>query len=156
MKISIDLTAESIDRALDVIKEYRRQLKEKEAELLKRCAQLGKEVAQQVYGGSVLVSVVAEDDGVLVRANGHNVCFLEFGTGVYADGSRVTAKNVPFEVAPGSWSETQGAHTWSRWIESGKSEATYPFNKERSPGLQMASSTIVLEIRRIAKEVFSS
>ena len=156
MKLVIDGSAESIDRALKELAEYKRKLKDKQTEIVKRCALLGKEIAQRVYGGSVAVSVVPTNGGMKVRANGKSVCFLEFGTGVYADASRITAENVPVEVYPGSWSETEGAHTWSRWIESGKSEMTYPYNRERKPGLQTASTMIVFEIERIAKEVFSN
>ena len=87
----------------------------------------------------VYVEVRRETDDVwVVEANGREVCFIEFGTGVYAHAQDLEhhnmAENVNVLVYPGSWSETHG-RTYQEWIASGREPEKYPFNLEPRPGM---------------------
>lgn len=65
--------------------------------------------------------------GYVITAEGKDVCFLEFGTGMYAGFGSEDTDGLSFEVYPGSWSETH-EHTYEHWLKKkGKSPYDYPF-----------------------------
>lgn len=103
MKITINpLSIASIEDAKKDLVEYQDKLKKLAEELPKALAEFGAEYAQEAYNTTIHnvywdgstdpanISVTAEqtDNGWRVLADGAEVCFVEFGAGVYfnADG----------------------------------------------------------------------
>lgn len=65
--------------------------------------------------------------GYVITAEGKDVCFLEFGTGMYAGFGSEDTGELSFEVYPGSWSDSH-ERTYQHWLKKkGKSPYDYPF-----------------------------
>ena len=101
MKINVDvLSKHSIGNALTAINSYEAKLKRLKEELPKALAEYGMNAATVRFSSSVydillsgswstpniLVSVEQTENGWAVVANGKEVCFIEFGAGVYYNG----------------------------------------------------------------------
>lgn len=164
MKLTANLSYKSLTQLLKDIEAYQNQLKTKCDEFAKRLAEYGSSVAGQAFnmGGlgiippDVTMSVERMDDGKYsIVANGTTVCFLEFGTGLYAGNpSDKYAAQMPFRVEPGSWSKEHGG-TWQDWLDQGKDPNAYPFNAYPVRGMLQAYNAMVDNAERIAREVFS-
>lgn len=102
MKITVDaLSRESIERAIAVLDRYVTKLKRLEVELPKALSEFGAVTAQAIYNNAPMdiapsgswdyanIKVTAREieGGYAVNANGEDVCFVEFGAGVYYNGS---------------------------------------------------------------------
>lgn len=157
MKINCSLDTKSIDKAIRQIERYQKQMPQKLDKLLKNLAELGADTARQVFGSAATVTVDKTENGYTITANGEAVCFLEFGTGVYASvQSEEAYESIPFKVKPGSWSESEeGAHTWSAWLAAGGTPETYPYNHTPRPGMFNAYQKIRDSIAAEAQKVFS-
>ena len=109
---------DSITQALKELKEYQKKLYEIEKKFCVALAEVGRQKAQEIYDGFGLVlneslapgfnqlpksEVVATKDGAKILVNGKDVCFIEFGTGVEADGST----HEGYTFSPGSWSSSE-------------------------------------------------
>ena len=90
MQITINpYDKKSIEKAIKQLNEYKNKLAEKEAEMVRRVAQLGLNVAsvkfnQALYAGTNDVTCRVEQNGTtaIIYAEGEAVGFIEFGTGV--------------------------------------------------------------------------
>lgn len=157
----LELSPESCQDALDELKKYQREISPKLDEVCRRLAELGAQEARMRFArgdhgnGGVTVTVEKIDNGYKIVASGHDVYFIEFGTGVnagvgYGD-SGVPATSVP--VYPGSWSE-QHAQEFSRygywWWQGEKLQGT-----EAEMPMYYAGKAIRENEIRIAREVFS-
>lgn len=149
------LDPDSILAALQALKKHLSEREKKIDEYVMRLAQCGEEAAQRAYGP--LVSVKAHKAGGTweILAEGEQVVFLEFGTGVKTQDHELSGP-LPIEIIPGSWSEgPEGKHTWSQWLESGRRIGKdYPYNTEPRPGMWEAYKAIMENQDRIAHEVF--
>lgn len=111
----------------------------------KRLAEeVAKPIAESEYGYDEGINVYVEKrgDDYAIMAEGDEVCFIEFGAGVYADPSHLFSDKTPFEVRSGSWSEKH-AQTWQRWIEGGNDPEKYPYNVEPRKGMYEAYKAIL-------------
>ena len=157
-KITIDLSAKSIDSALKEVRKYKAWVLAKEKELRQRLAMLGASVASikfstAIYNGTNDVSVRVEDDGSMatIYAEGESVAFIEFGAGdKYGYGYPQAEK---FGVGPGTYPDGKG--NWDNpkgWYIPG-GEHTYG----NPPAMAMygAVQAITEQVTMIAKEVFS-
>lgn len=102
----------------------------------------------------VTVKAVKRDNGWSVVADGEEVCFIEFGTGVYAESGAFLAdearKNLDIIVAPGSWSATH-EQSYQRWYYGGR-QGEYEFNSVPNNALQYAYEQIVFRLQNAAKD----
>ena len=159
--ITVDLfDSGSIDRALAEMLKNKDWVKRQCWEISKILASMGADAARETYGDAgqgITVTVKYGDTykgEASVVATGQDVCFVEFGTGVYADPVHELAGNMPFDVMPGSWSDTEGKHTWSRWFNSGRDVMEYPFNSVPRRGMLEASKTIQSNVANVVHQVF--
>ena len=130
-------------------------LKEKNNIFLQRLCEEGKKVAESLFGSTAVLTIDKIDDNTYsLTASGEAVCFIEFGTGVYADKAHPFALEMPFKVEEGSWSETLGAGTWGRWIASGKDKNKYPYNRMPKRPMYEAYKQMQKLTEEIAKEVY--
>lgn len=117
MKISISLNEESIQSAISKVEEYKKTYRKKIDEFLLKLAEIGYEIEYITYLSADLpldndIKVYPPqkiENGYKITANGKDICFVEFGTGVYAgDAGGYDTKEIPeqIEARPGSWSDT--------------------------------------------------
>ena len=89
MKIKINaLDPESIDNAIRKIERYKNSLQGKVEEILSQLAVMGMEVVDYAYGGNdeeYEISCIVNGNNAMIIAEGSEVVFLEFGTGVYTE-----------------------------------------------------------------------
>lgn len=153
IKISVDTSevTEALAGCEDVLKEYLEQALDR---AIKRLVEdVAKPIAQQEFGFDGAVTVYAEktNDGYAVIAEGEEVCFLEFGAGVYTDNGHPFASEAPFIIKAGSWSETH-AQTWQKWIEAGKDPEKYPYNQPPLRAMYSAYKAILQNYEWIIKD----
>ena len=158
-KITVDLSAKSIDSAIKEIRKYKAWVLEKEKELRQRLAMLGASVASirfstAIYNGTNDVTVRVEDDGstATIYAEGESVAFIEFGSGAKHGYGHPQAGE--FGVGPGTYPDGKG--NWDNpkgWYIPG-GEHTYG----NPPAMAMvaARDTIAEQVMIIAREVFNS
>ena len=114
--ISLELSVDGCNKAIEELKQYKKDIKPKMTEVCKRLAEIGRARAQEIFNdaaanveegnGGVVVTVEPIGNGCKIVASGEDVYFIEFGTGnsagvFYGEGLPVT--RVP--VYPGSYSE---------------------------------------------------
>lgn len=160
MKITCDLT--SLDKAVKQIEDYKKSLPKKLKEVAKNLAEIGVKRAQEVYGGSISVTAEPNESGYTILAEGRAICFLEFGTGMYADSSNIDHyEDMTFLVEPGSWSESEeGAHLYSKWLEThdsleGWNYRGLPLNHVATPGMFEAYLAVSSAVTEEVKKVFA-
>ena len=161
MRISIDpLDPKSVQSALDKIVAYENSLNSKCMELAQRLAEIGMETAQVAYAGAVAegndavdVSIEPTDTGYRIIASGHDVYFVEFGTGVSSGNGYDTSEiTPPVDIQPGSWSEAHDGPFHRNgywWYGKKRYVGTRPYM-----GMYYASKAVKENIERVAKEVF--
>lgn len=153
--ITIELSAVSTKYAARLLKDYARGHNKRLDEVCRRLAEIGKDEAQRRFdrgaehgNGGVIVEVVPIDRGYKIVASGHDVYFIEFGTGIYANPNDYTT-SVP--VYPGSYSE-QHAQRFSEhgfwYYEGEKLQGTEAQNAMYYAGKAMRENE-----QRIMKEV---
>jgi hypothetical protein len=157
-KITVDLSAKSIDSAIKEVRKYKAWVLEKEKELRLRLATLGASVASirfstAIYNGTNDVTVRVEDDGSMatIYAEGESVAFIEFGAGAKHGYGHPQAGE--FGVGPGTYPDGKG--NWDNpkgWYIPG-GEHTY--GNPPATAMYSAVQTITEQVTMIAKEVFS-
>ena len=160
-KIEFALNSGSIEKAIRETEKYKSWVKQKCAELAKRLAEIGAEVASVGFGGAdydgvndVSVSVEATDNGYKIIASGGAVFFIEFGAGVYYNGEEPYPLPRPEGIVGiGQFGEGKGKqNAWGYYDESGNLVLTHG-NPAAMP-MYSALRTMEQQVKRIAKEVF--
>ena len=161
MRIRINiLDRDSIDNAIKRVKDYQKSLDSKVNEIVSKLAVLGMQVVEYQYNSSedyavYEVSCITNGDSSMIIAEGENVMFLEFGTGVYTEDhtDEMETKGLPV-IFPGSWSNTEGMGQF-------RPDHQYWFHKHvmyqgtlPSRGFYFASKEIKEQAVDIAKKVF--
>jgi len=101
----------SINEAIKELEQYQKDVRDFQKKFCKELAEVGRQKAQTIYDSFYLegfnepVQCVVEETtyGAKLVANGTDVCFIEFGTGVEADGS----VHEGYTFTPGSWSSSE-------------------------------------------------
>ena len=111
MRIKITLDSESIDNAIKKIDQYKNSLQKKAEEVLSQLAVMGMEVVNYAYGDEEYeISCIVNGDNAMIIAEGSEVVFLEFGTGVYTEDHtyEMETEGLP-PIFAGSYSQTEGS-----------------------------------------------
>lgn len=133
---------------------YKLELQDKCKLFAERLAEIGQNIASNIFDKEVTVITEPIEKGYKLIASGEDVFFVEFGTGVFAGSDHPwTSKTTEVKIYPGSWAETH-KQTWQKWIGSGKDPMGYPYNQEPQKPMLTAYETMLAEINKIAKEVF--
>ena len=163
----------SIDRAVNEIREYSRWVQRKTDELRERIAYFIAKDASAVFNtavaeddmregvitGNVEVSVEPQGDNTtVIIASGKDAVFMEFGAGVYYNGSVGSSPN-PLGTALGftigSYGKGNGAkEVWGYYGDDGEIHLTH--GAPASMPLYKAVQSVSRDIARIAREVFST
>lgn len=162
MVIDIDLNTKSIDAAIRKVEKYKRWVDSKTQELVKRLAEVGLEEARvrfssAEYSGENDVEVTVEPiaDGLKIVATGQAVFFIEFGAGVYYNGTEPYPEPRPKGISNiGEYGDGKGKRkAWGFYDESGELVITH--GTPAAMPMLHASRTMQQEVERIAKEVFA-
>lgn len=159
-RIKVRLGGSSIDKAIKELKSYEAWVKRKTAELTERLATLGAMEAtvrfsRAYYDGKKDVSVSVEPipNGWKIVASGQDVCFIEFGAGVYFNGSEPYPDRPKGIAGIGEFGQGKGKqNTWGYYSDSGDLVLTH--GTPAAMPMLHASRVMEQEIRRIAREVF--
>lgn len=158
----------SIIAAVAEIKKHLADRERKMKVYVHRLAEIGAEAARRAYyGGSInpnhmpsneeglRVSVQDLPNGSAIIAQGSQVMFLEFGAGIKTRNHELSGP-LGISISPGSYSETEGAGTWSDWIENGGDPEEYRYNRIPRAGMWEAYKAIQAAQQKVAEEVFGS
>ena len=157
--ITIELSPKSCDKALKELERYQRDIKPKLDEICRRLAEIGAQEASNRFArgnhGNTEAHVTVQQipNGYKIVASGHDVYFIEFGTGFFTGvnyGDGLPETSVP--VYPGSWS-SEHSHIFENygywWYDGEKLQGT-----EAEMPMYYAGRAIRANEKRIAREVF--
>lgn len=151
-KISIELSTESVNRAIAEVRAYQVQFETALQRAFEQIRIAAEEVCQETFGPAVTVTSEPKDDGLgfSITASGRAVGFLEFGAGTASHAYHPFADDAPFDVYPGSWSEEHAQQyvELGYWVFGGRK---YYFVAPRM-GLFEADKYIRENARRVIKE----
>lgn len=160
--IDIRLNSRSIGSALREVKAYREWVRRKTEELTRRLAQLGYQEAKVRFAGAQYdgnndaeVSVEAIDRGYKIVAAGQSVFFIEFGAGVYYNGTEPYPEPRPAGVVGiGQYGQGKGKRkAWGFYDEGGELVITH--GTPAAMPMLHASRAMQQAVEQIAKEVFA-
>ena len=159
--INIELTEQSLNNAIRELREYALWVQTKESELRSRLAMLGATVASirfsgAIYNGAKDISVSVNDDGSVatITADGENVAFIEFGSGVkYGYGHPQAGE---FGFGPGTWSDgPDGKGHWDNPKGWYYGSGQHSYGNPPAMAMYSAVKEIAENVTRIAQEVFA-
>lgn len=122
--------------------------------IAKKLCEVGEPIIREVHGSTSAISVIPEEKGYSLKAEGQRILFIEFGTGDMAGVTDVLYDQVPESVGMGTWSR-EHARMYSRygfWVFGGQ---IYHYT-EPHPAFYYAYQAMVEALPKIASEVFDS
>jgi len=161
--LTVTLSPSSINTAIQELERIKKNIRDKSAVLTRRLAEIGLEQAQILFTGAmydgvndVECEVVQTDNGYMVVAKGQAVCFIEFGSGVFYNGTDAyPGKRPPDVVGIGQYGLGQGKKKgWVYRDEAGERQ----FTRGNPPAAAMfnASERMRSQVTQICREVFGS
>ena len=162
MKIVVNpFDQKSIDTAIRMVNQYKKDFVVKEAEFTRRLAEIGVSVASAGFStadydgvNDVVVSMEKTATGYNVVASGKTVGFIEFGTGVRYpewDGSDVEYTPPPH----GSYGKGQGKNPWGWWFRSHDGAmAQHTYGNPPAEAMLTARNQMIERVTAIAREVW--
>ena len=159
--IKCSLNERDIDRAINDLKQYKREFLKKEKRLLEGLAEIGiKEASVRfttaMYDGTNDVSVKLDTtkNGYAIVAEGRAVAFIEFGAGVYHNTSEPYPNPRPTGIVGiGEYGKGHGKrNAWGYKNEN--DELVITRGNPAAMPMWYASEEIKNQVLRIAKEVF--
>ena len=160
--IAISLNTKSIGSAIEEVHAYRAWVERKTQELTKRLAELGAGEARVRFAGAQYdgtndsaVTVEAIDRGFRIVATGGAVFFIEFGAGVYYNGTEPYPEPRPAGVVGiGEYGQGKGKRkAWGFYDSSGDLVITH--GTPAAMPMLHASRVMLQNVTSIAREVFS-
>lgn len=165
--IEIDPFKQSdINKAIKKLKEYSVWVQQKSEELIDRLADIGVEVASITFDNNfepyvsnniqhdVHVYKLRDGNGYAISAQGKDVCFLEFGAGVYYNGSGMYPTQTPNEIV----GIGEYGHGWGKrrgWVFK-DTNGNAVFTRGNPPAMAMWQSeqAMIDAVTSVAREVF--
>lgn len=128
-------------------------LRENVEEICKRLCKVGEPIIQATHGNHARVWSEPTENGYKVCAEGEDILFIEFGTGLKAGQDAHLYDEVPGVVGEGTWSATHAKmySTWGFWVFAGE----IYYYTEPHPAFYYAYQAMVEALPQIAQEVFS-
>lgn len=159
--IKMGLSAKSIDDAIKELKAYRDSIDAKKDKLLKELGEIGVREASvrfttAMYDGvnDSEVTLETTNDGYTIVASGRAVAFIEFGAGVYHNGSEPYPDPRPAGIVGiGEYGKGYGKrNTWVYRDDAG--EKVFTHGNPAAMPLWYASEEMRSQIETIARRVF--
>ena len=162
MKIVINpFDKKSIDQAERLVRQYKKDFELKEQEFCRRLAEIGVQLAGDIYSVSDIdgehefsVYLQKNDNGYSVIAEGRTVGFLEFGTGIknpewHGDGLEYTPP------PHGSYGKGHGKQPYGWWFKSQDyGVAMHTYGNQPAEGMLTARNQMIEQAVQIAREVW--
>jgi hypothetical protein len=162
MKIVINpFDKKSIENAEKIVRQYKKDFEVKEAEFVRRLAELGVSVASAGFAtadydgvNDVVVSMEKTATGYNVIASGKTVGFIEFGTGVrYPEWAGSDTGYTP--PPHGSYGKGQGKNPWGWWFRGSEGAmAQHTYGNQPAEAMLTARNTMIERVTDIAREVW--
>lgn len=167
MKIVVNpLDPASVNNAIQMIEQYKKDFLVKEQEFIRRLAEIGVRVAKDGFAtadydgvNDVVVSMVKTSNGYSVIASGETVGFIEFGTGIrypeWVDNNSVSGR--PYIPKPhGTYGKKQGLNDHGWWFKGDDgARARHTYGNYPAMAMLTARDEMVSRITKIAMEVWS-
>lgn len=168
MKLEINLSPSSVKKALRQVKEYQREMNNKNRLFVKRLAEVGIPVIesniQRADGDSdkyhdtkITVHSFGDYSQATLTVSGKDILFIEFGAGIHYNNSQIPhASQFGYGIGtynPGS-DNAFNPEGWYYLDDSGVVQHSY--GTEATMPVLKASNKIIADIRRIAREVYGS
>jgi hypothetical protein len=162
MKIVIDpFNQKSIDAAIRMVDQYKKDFEVKVTEFTRRLAEIGVSVASVGFStadydgvNDVVVSMEKTATGYNVVASGKAVGFIEFGTGVRYpewDGDGLGYTPPPH----GSYGKGQGKNPYGWWFRSSEGAvARHTYGNQPAEAMLTARNQMIERVTAIAREVW--
>lgn len=158
--ITMALGETSINNVIEDLRQYKSWVKQKTDELTEQLARIGAMEAtvrfsRAYYDGpkDAAVSVEPIPNGWKIVASGKDVCFLEFGAGIYFNGPEPYPDRPSGISKIGEYGQGKGKqNTWGFYNDNGDLILTH--GTPAAMPMYYASRVMEQEIRRIAREVF--
>lgn len=163
--VSVRLSERGVDDAIAELERYKQWVANKAKELTERLALIGIKEASVRFNGAYYdsdrgndtkLSVEPSGNGYKIVASGTQVCFVEFGAGVYYNGSE------PYPSPPGRPGNVSGIgeygtghgkqDSWGYYGEDGKLHITH--GTPAAMPMYHSAREIERELLSVAKEVF--
>lgn len=168
MKIVINpFDKKSIENAERIVRQYKKDFEVKEAEFVRRLAEIGVSVASAGFStadydgvNDVVVSMERTKTGYTVIASGETVGFIEFGTGVrypeWEDENHVSTETPVYDPPKhGSYGNHQGLNDWGWWFkQSDGAVARHTYGNQPAEAMLTARNQMVERVTDIAREVW--
>ena len=159
----IDIKVNNIDTIISKINTYKNNINAKEQLILGQLGKYGVDNAKLYYESAknfdndspVSVEFRIENNTMIISASGEQVCFLEFGAGVYYNGQDSYPNPRPEGVVGiGKYGSGKGKQsTWGYYDESGELVLTH--GTPAAMPMYHASREMRQSILKIAREVFA-
>ena len=168
--ITIELSEDGVSKAIAEIETYKRDLSDKVVLLRQKIAEKIAEEAKSGFNGAIVedltgmnaprlaqvdVSVTEEGNVSVVVANGEDAVWVEFGAGVYHNGSPGSSphpKGAELGMTIGTYGEGYGSREVWGFYEEDRLVLTH--GTPAAMPMSNAVSTIINDIALIAREVF--
>lgn len=163
MKIVIDpFDSNSIKKAIEQLKNYKKEFQTKEQEFIKRLAEIGVSVAETGYQtadidlGNKVPDVRMEErgNGYAVIAYGESVGFIEFGTGI--TNPEWNGGDIGYTPpAHGTYGKKRGANPkgWYYTVAAG-AKSVHTYGMHPAEAMLTARNEMIERIHQIAQEVW--
>lgn len=162
MKIVINpFDPKSIEQAEKIVTQYKKDFEKKEAEFMRRLAEIGVRLAGDIYSvadidGENEFSVYLQKtgSGYSVIAEGRTIGFLEFGTGIrnpewHGDGLEYTPP------PHGSYGKGHGKQPYGWWFKSQDyGVVMHTYGNQPAEGMLTARNQMIEQAVQIAREVW--
>jgi hypothetical protein len=160
-RLRVQLTEPSVAQTIEEVKQYQEFLQSRMPVFLERLATVGAMVATRVFGAATydgskeaFVTVEPTQSGWAVRAAGHAVAFIEFGAGIYYNGSEPYPLDRPRGVKRiGEFGKGQGKR--QGWVFVRDGEPVFTHGTPAAMPMYHAVEEIRQAVGEVAQEVFA-
>ena len=160
--INVDLSKDGVERAIQELKRYKQGFLDREKRLVEGLAEIGLKEASvrfttAMYDGTNDVSVRLDEtaNGYVIVAEGQAVAFIEFGAGVYHNGSEPYPNPRPDGIVGiGEYGKGYGKRKAWGYLDENNELVITRGNPAAMP-MWYASEEIKNAVLKVVREVFS-
>lgn len=168
--INISLNSKSIQNAINQITAYQNRFKQKNELFIHKLADIGLNVIQSTMEsipddekGSYYTEIInnnrGEITGASIRLSGDKVLFIEFSAGITYGSSEYPLPSGS-DYGMGTYPSTKEKSDWDNpngwWYTDETGEKHHSYGNRAYMPMYHAEQAIIIAVRQIAKEVFSS
>lgn len=168
MNIEINLSQQSVNNAINELKDYLARLNDKNEMFVRKLAELGIPIIDERMGQSQGDASDPYDTKITVRSDGDRaeavltvsgteILFIEFGSGIYYNENSATAHASEFGYGVGTYpGQTHAFDEDGWWYRDDIGVLHHSYGQQATAPVLSASHEIISNIRKIAREVYGS